>query len=431
MKIIFKTLSALGLLVFLFTFSACNDDPEPDSGPDFNIISSPSFSVEETYDNGWIKYARHLFFDGSVRSEFEYYENGYIKTATVYSDYPQYHKYMEVSRDINNNPISSTYYNKDGSIDASFEYDNGLLIKKTVNSENGTAVTLFENRQISSIKYTSKDQSTGTDIVYNSNSREITITNAGEVVYNALLPLEMSLGEGADSFTNLALVNPFAGQSFSAINALTSSSSSIKWENTLKPTDFIPVSKLYKSFQNQYQPFHTDFAISTDSYREVIEQFPAGEDQILIAGSQYVKDQLSLQISFDTREGIKNEREADVNAFTLKYGNEYNNISYRGKYLYIVGVLRNLPSDVTLRDQIKDIAYDKAQDLTSGTSTVSEADQKLLDRVFFEVKIFTSAMEDLRGKTIESFDDYEAVVEELEASESKIIQRQYQTFDYL
>lgn len=431
MKVIFKSLLALSLVACLLTFSACVDDPEPDPGPDFGIYTSTSFIVEETHDNGWVKYARQLFFDGSTRSEFEYYENGYIKTAIVYSDYPEYHKYMEVSRDIENRPISSTYYNEDGSINASFEYENGLLTQKTVNSDNGSAVTLFENGQISSIKYTTEDQAMTTDIVYTNNAREITISNSEEVAYNGLSPIETALGEGAHSFSNLALVNPFAGQSFSVSNVLSSSSSSIKWENTLKPTDFVPVARLYKSFQNEYQPFHTDFAINTDTYREIIEQFPVAEDQILIGGYQSVKDQLSLQISFEARENIKNEREADINVFTQKYGNEYNNTSYRGKYLFMVGVLRNLPSDETLRDQIKDIAYNKAYDLTSGTSTVSEADQELLDRVFFELRIFTSAMDDLRGKTIASFEDYESVVQELESSESEIVQRQYQSYDYL
>lgn len=412
---------------------ACSDDPEsePSLSPDFSIRSSTLLDVEETFDNGWIKYARRLFFDGRTRSEFEYYENGYIKTATVYSDYPEYHKYMEVSRDINNKPIVSTYYNADGSIDARFEYIDGLLSMKTVNADNGTTITSFKNGQISKSTFTSSDQTYVTSVVFNTNSREITTTKSGEIIHNAILLLETLLGEGADSFTNLSMSNPFPEQEQNSANILMSYSESLDWEERIYPTQYIPEYKLYKSSQYLSQPFQTNVAVSTDAYREIIEQFPTSEDQVLIAGSLFVKEQQSLVISFETRETVKNQKNDDIEAFKSKFGNEYNHIAYTGKYLYTIGVLRNLPNDPQLRYQLKQIAYNKARHLTSGTSNISKEEQALLDRVFFELKIFTSAMDDLRGKTIESFADYEQVVQELEASESKIVQREYQTFDHL
>ncbi|MCY2687625.1 hypothetical protein [Salinimicrobium sp. TH3] len=137
----FKNYSLLLLFLVTVLLSSCQkEDDVPQT--DYAIGSTSHFELLDQYPNGWIKQGRYQL-SGNPTEEFEYYENGYIKSAKVYASYPQHHLYMEVSRSEDNKPLWSKYYHPDGELWFETAYNNGLPSIKKVYSEAGTAIHTY------------------------------------------------------------------------------------------------------------------------------------------------------------------------------------------------------------------------------------------------------------------------------------------------
>ena len=140
----------LSLLLFSLTLlvASCERDDEMLEQPDFSIKPSLNFKIESSYANGWIKNARYQGLDATPTEIFEYYENGYIKSAQVFASYPNQHMYMEVSRSEDNLPLWSKYYRPDGSLWFTTEYENGLPTQKTIIDASATTVYEYANGEL-------------------------------------------------------------------------------------------------------------------------------------------------------------------------------------------------------------------------------------------------------------------------------------------
>ena len=82
-----KKFSLSLLLLATVLLSSCQKD-ETIPQTDYSIESDISFELISQHSNGWIKEAQYNNFhleETVPQNEFEYYENGYIKSAKVYS----------------------------------------------------------------------------------------------------------------------------------------------------------------------------------------------------------------------------------------------------------------------------------------------------------------------------------------------------------
>ena len=77
------------LLAVSVLLSSCEKE-ENVPQTDYSIESTSGFELVSQHANGWIKEG-HYQLAGGPTKEFEYYENGYIKSAKVYASYPQQH----------------------------------------------------------------------------------------------------------------------------------------------------------------------------------------------------------------------------------------------------------------------------------------------------------------------------------------------------
>ena len=422
------------LICLIIGLTSCKDEIQNELiEQDFSIQSTDHFELISQYENGWIKEGRYTR-SGQVTSEFEYHENGYIKSAKLYKSFPSQHLYMEVSRSENNEPLSSKYYLADGTLWMETTYEQAMPTIKKVYNEIGITDHHYLGGGISSSDFNSNDESKRilTDFSKGKGSRSVMVNKEGATIYEASFSSIPQLGDGLLSGHEVQVGNPF-GQVESNYNKLFQTySSSPSWENSVKPLDYISPYILSDKYYGSSNEVITAFTLNTPLYQSILEQYPFTEEGILMSGVKYVDGFRSISIPFDLRNSLAALYESDSADYVLKFGQEYiQNIAY-GKSSILIGALRNMPTDRNTVAEIKSIAQKKMNSLLSADGIgISEEEQAMLDKVWFEVRLFSYLPEHQNGIVINSYADYEQGINAINAAELSIIQLEYKTVEYL
>lgn len=420
-------------LLFSITIllSSCEkEDNVPET--DYSIGSTSHFELLDQHGNGWIKQGRYQL-SGNPTEEFEYYENGYIKSAKVYASYPQQHLYMEVSRSEDNEPLWSKYYHPDGELWFETEYMNGLPTVKKVYSEEGTAVHTYTDGELSLVDFTAADGSSTAFTTYNKagGSRNVTITRNGETIFDENYAYREQVGAGIHTQTHVPVANPYGTTEISYFKLNQSFSQSPSWENDSDPIGFMFPYRLFDEFYNPGDYFAGKFAVSTELYQSVIEQYPVTERGVLIGGGKYEDGYEAFSESWEVRDSLAKVYAEDPALYTLRYGNEYVKKVGYGKIFFVIGAIRNLPTDSNVADDIKNIARKHMSALISGSTGITSKEQEKLDRVWFEVKFFSTLKEHMNGIVIHANEDYDNAIQKINDAESSVIQLQYESVENL
>ena len=204
-KILTYPLLIILISTCIFSLSGCKDDESPT--PDYSIVSDDIIEVISLHDNGWIKEGKKKVLD-EVTTEFEYYENGYLKHAKTFSRYPAYHLESEVYRSSDNLPVSSKYYSSEGKLYMEFEYTNGSLASKKLLLPESSTEYIYQNGNIQSITYTSSEANNQSITTFKAseNTRNLQVKFDGDIMYEADYPYYKGKSPGtASSITS----NPF------------------------------------------------------------------------------------------------------------------------------------------------------------------------------------------------------------------------------
>ncbi len=415
--------------------TSCKKDDLPNEieEPDFSIQSTTDFAVISQYENGWIKEGRYPA-SGNPMKEFEYYENGYIKTAKIYSTLGAYHLSMEVARSINNKPEWSKYYYSDGSLWIETIYENGLPSVKKVYDNKGITTHEYTDGMLTSSTFLSNDESITTSNKLNASAsnRTVSVYVNDNTYFEQTSTFEPKLGDGLYSDFEIQVGNPFGEIEGDYINLFESYATSPSWERYLEAANFVRPYILLDHTYIYGNEFIRSFAISTELYQSIIEQYPFNEQGILVGGSRYIDGYSNIQLPFDVRDSLANVYENDSANYVLKYGDEYiEKIGY-GKSMMLIGAIRNLPTNALLADELRQIADKKLDALTSENSPALTAEeQAMLDKVWFEVRFFSYVPEHRSGVVINSYQDYQQTVEAVDDTELSVIQLEYKSCEYL
>ena len=422
---------ALLLAVTVLLSSCQKDDNLPQT--DYSIESDNYFKVSSNYPNGWIKEAKRVDYLDNPYEQFEYYENGYIKSAKIYSSFPQQHLYMEVSRSEDNKPLWSKYYTPEGDLWFETEYENGLALEKKVYSEKGTSIYSYEEGDLVSVEFTSADNSGLSSTVYDktAGTRTVTIKKDGETILEEVYPYIESTGAAILTNNQVPLANPFANPegNYRIINE--SFSHNAIWQNDADPIEGVPPYRNFNEFYFPNNTFATKFAVSSELYQSIIEQYPVTEDQVLTLNYKYKEGSSGFLPPYEERLSLTEEMEQDPSLFELKYGNEYVEKVYYGKIIYMVGALRNMPTKKNVANEIKNLARKKMNLIIDGNVQLTAEEQEVLDKVWFEVKFFSTLKTHHNGIVLNNSDDFNAVFQEVQDSESSIIQLEYAVFEHM
>ncbi|RXG18655.1 hypothetical protein DSM03_10118 [Leeuwenhoekiella aestuarii] len=425
----------LSFLLFTLTFllASCERDDEMLQQPDFTIKPSLNFKIESTYDNGWIKSAQYQNIDGSPTEVFEYYENGFIKSAQVYASYPQQHLYMEVSRSEDNLPLESTYYRPDGSVWFTTAYEAGLLRQKTVVDTSGTTVYAYQNGELVSTTFTNAATNSISTTTYDraTDTRHFTVVAGETTLFDQEYPYHETMGAGIDTQTQAPLGNPFGAVESFYLPLYQSFSKSLSWQHDADPISMMLPYRLFDTFYNPGNYFATQFTVATDLYQAVIEQYPVTENGVMMAGGKYEAGIDRLENSFAIRDSLSKVRQADPERYKQKYGDAYLHKVGYGKYFFIIGAVRNLPTDENTQQMIKEAARKKINSLTQEGVELTSEEQKLLAKVWFELKFFSTLKAHTHGIVINSLQDYEHALQEINEADDAVIQLQYKSVDNL
>lgn len=430
-----KSVSLALLIAGSVLLSSC--DKEDHNGPqtDYSIESDVSFELISQHSNGWIKEGRITsYYSGEdvPSNEFEYYENGNIKSAKLYTTYPQQHLYMEVSRSEDNKPLWSKYYTPEGDLWFETEYDNGLPSVKKVYSEKGTAVHTYTDGDLVSVEFTTADNKGSSTTVYDrtAGTRKVTITQDGETVLQEEYEYE-NYGDGVISSNEVPTANPFDNTEGSYRKLLESFFQNAQWEYSADPIEYINPYRTFSEFYVRESKFATEFAVSSDLYQSIIEQYPVTEDEVLILSSKFTEGIGSFLPPFEERRALKIEMEQNPSLFELKYGNEYVEEIYFGKNIFIIGALRNMPTSTSAANEIKTLAQKHMNAIINGKDQLSTEEMEILDKVWFEVKFFSTLQKHRNGVVLNTTEDYNAAAEEVFDAESSVIQMQYVPFGHM
>lgn len=420
------------LLAVLVLFSSCQKEDELPP-IDYSIDSSLSFELISQHENGWIKEGRNHSGIDQPSEEFEYYENGYIKSAKVYASYPQQHLYMEVSRSENNKPLWSKYYTPEGELWFETEYENGLPSVKKVYSEEGTSVHNFINGELTSVEYTAADDSSSSITSYDKaeGTRNVKISKNGNLILDETYPYQEQVGSGVYTSNHVPVANPFGDTETSFYTLNESFQQSPVWQFDTDPIDIMFP---YRYYDTSYYPgdyFATRFAVSTYLYQSIIEQYPVTENGVLIAGAQYVKGFDRFEDSWEVRDSLEQVYNEDPELYKLKYGDQYVEMKGYGQSFIVIGAIRNLPSDNQVANEIKGLAKRKMMSLLYDHTGLTASEQEILDKVWFEVKFFSSLKEHLNGVVIDFREDYQQANQKVIDAELSVIQLKYKDVEKL
>lgn len=426
-----KTLLIATSLLSL-TLTSCNDDTEnPVTPPNFEIVSSESFKVLETYENGWIKEAVQYRYDTHPWYEFSYYQNGHIKSYRLYRQgIDVYSVYLEHTRSENDLPLTSKYYDVDGDVFAELSYNDGLIASKRINYGGAQTTFLYEGGVIQRVEKTDEQTGAQTLITYNhtANKRTVKITVPEKPDYILETSLSNLPGTGFSITDDIQLLNLMGDDfDYSALTVNQSFASSlIKMTSVdigqlcISPVNYFYIDDEFKATVGYNEASLFKNLMNSDLNRSIREQYPFTEGTVFVGQSMSVKEQFSLghlsEVIENTNE-LKNQYAGD---FELLYGNGYVSKFFTGKNLLVIGTIRNLPSDLTLRSQIVDTANKFANDLINNTNTLTAEEQELLSRVFFQLKAHSNIL-DINGKTITSYNDYQQVVNLVTAAEAPVV----------
>ncbi|GHA45854.1 hypothetical protein GCM10007103_28730 [Salinimicrobium marinum] len=419
------------LLAALVLFSSCEKE-EDVSQTDYSIKSTSGFELISRHSNGWIKEGQYQL-TGGPTNEFEYYENGYIKSAKVYASYPQQHLYMEISRSEDNKPLWSRYFQPDGELWFETEYSNGLPSVKKVYSEEGTAIHNYTHGELSSIEFTAADNSSTSTTTYNAaaGTRKVTITSNGQIILEENYPYKEQVGAGIYTSNYVPVANPFGATETSYFKLNQSSSKSPVWRNNANAIEFMFPYRLFNKYYDPGDYFATRFAVSTELYQTVIEQFPVTENGVLIGGGKYEDGYDYFYNKREVRDSLAKVYEENPALYKLKYGNEYIEKQGYGRVFFVIGAIRNLPTSNNAANDLKDIARRQMDAMLYGGTGITPEEQEMLDKVWFEIKFFSSLKEHRNGLVIDSAEDYNNALEELNASDLSIFQLKYQSVENL
>lgn len=420
------------IVLAILLFSSCQkDDNIPQT--DYSIESSDYIQIISTYQNGWIKEAKHIDSQDRPDDEFEYYENGYIKSAKIYSSTEQQHLYMEVSRSEDNKPLWSKYYTREGDLWFETEYENGLPSIKKVYSEKGTSVFEYEEGDLAAVEFTRADNSASSLTVFdkNADTRTVTIKKDGEIILNQVYPYTEAVGTGILTSNQVPLANPFDNPEGDYREIDETFSHNPSWQYDANPVEEIPVYRYFSDFYYDNSTFATKFAVNTELYQSIIEQYPVTEDEVLTLNYKYKKGSNSFVPPLEESQSLTEERENDLSLFALKYGNEYVEEVYYGKVIYMIGALRNIPTNDKAAGEIKKLARKKMAFIIDGQDQLTAEEEEVLDKVWFEVKFFSTLKSHRNGIVLNNNLDYNAVIQEFQNAESSIIQLEYAAFENL
>lgn len=419
------------LLAVTLLLSSCQKEDVPQT--DYSIESNDYFELISQHENGWIKEARHGG-DQPTR-EYEYYQNGYIKTAKIYSNAPQQHLYLEVSRSEDNKPLWSKYYYPDGNLWFETEYENGLPSNKKVYSETGTTIYTYTNGDLSSAEFTASDNSTSSKTIYDKSNgqRAVTINNNGENILTENHPYQEKFGASINTNAYMPLGNPFGISETSYFHINETFSRSPTWQNKVNPLVYFYPYRLFDGyFYNDYQPQSgISFAITDELYQSIIEQYPFTEDEVLVGGYKYQHGSDNFNSIGKVRDSLKAEYNNNPELFELKYGNQYVTRVGYGKNYIIIGAIRNLPTNDNVATDIKELARKKMQNIMYSPVIITAEEQEILNKVWFELKFFSTLKEHRNGVVLNSHEDYLNVLQEVYDAEVSIIQLFYSSFEDL
>lgn len=420
------------LLAVTVLLSSCQKE-ESIPQTDYSIESDDYFQVVSNYPNGWIKEAKHVDYLERLDNEFEYYENGNLKSAKIYSSTQQQHLYMEVSRSEDNKPLWSKYYTPEGEVWFKTNYENGLTSEKIIYSEKGTSIYSYEEGDLVSVEFTSTDNSGTSSTVFDKNAgtRTVTIQKEGETILEEVYPYTESTGAAILTNNQVPLANPFANTEGNYLKIDETFYHNPVWQNDADPIEEIPPFRNYFDFQYDHSTFATKFAVSSELYQTIIEQYPVTEDGVLVLNYKYKEGSSAFLPPFEERKSLTEEMARDPSLFELKYGNEYVNKVYYGKVIFMIGALRNMPTGDKAANEIKSLARKKMGYIIDGENPLKAEEQEKLDKVWFEVRFFSTLKSHRNGIVLNTNNDYKEVVQEFQDSESSIIQLEYAAYEHM
>jgi hypothetical protein len=428
-----KTLPAIILAVIVVSLNSCDDTPTSPA-PDFGIVSTETFKVLETYENGWIKKAEQYNTNNQILREFSYYQNGYLKSYRLYRERLQNNQavttlYLEHERNDADLPVRSTYYDFNGNLFAELLYSDGLLASKVIHYKDTKTTWLYQQ---GSIQRVAKESHTGDTTVvtydYSANKRFIKISIPDKSAYTVESPLRRELGTGFNATDDIPLLNILGDKSdFSVTTINYSSWSSLSRETAVdvKALGFAPIE--YYDLENDFvgkfggpnEAQAMKSLLNSSFNRSLMEQYPFAEETVLIARSRSIESQYRLKDNLldDVIASTKNLRTTYAEDFERLYGDGYVTKFITGKNLLIIGTIRNLPSDPTLRDRIITAAEKYANDLMIDQNTLTQEEKNLLSRVFFQLKAHSNLLE-INGRILKSYSDYSDVVDMIDTADA-------------
>ncbi|GAA4315770.1 hypothetical protein GCM10023115_26400 [Pontixanthobacter gangjinensis] len=423
------------IMAVMVLLSSCQKDENLPQN-DFSIESEEFFKVISQHPNGWIKEARNLDYtlEGNIPlDEFEYYENGYIKYAKVYSSYPQQHLSMEISRSEDNKPLWSKYYTTEGDLWFETEYEDGLPKEKKVYSEKGTAVHTYSEGELISVIFTTADGNGETTTIFDpvAGTKKVTILKNAETILEEEYAYQEGFGDGILTSNQVPLANPFTDPEAHFRPDNSQFSHSPIWEYSADPIDAMPYFRDYSELYFPPRYFDSRLAVNSSLYQSVIEQYPITEDEVLISNFKHRENNGDFLAPSEERKALKEEMENDPELFELKYGNEYVETIHYGKYFFIIGALRNMPTSEKAAQEIKGIARKRMDEILSGKDYLNAQERETLSKVWFEVKFFSNLKQHHNGIVMRSSSDYDAATEEFLDAESTIVRMEYRKFEHL
>jgi hypothetical protein len=340
---------------------------------------------------------------------------------------------MEVSRSEDNKPLWSKYYTREGDLWFETEYENGLASQKKVYSEKGTSVYSYENGDLVSVDFTRADNSGTSSTVFDktAGTRTVTIKKDGETILEEVYPYTESTGATILTNNQVPLATPFSNTEGNYRQLNESFSTSPIWKHDADPIEEVNPFRYFFDPFHDYSIFATKFAVNTELYQSIIEQYPVTEDEVLVLNHKYKEAKSGFLPPSEERRSLTEEMEQNPSLFELKYGNEYAEEVYYGKIIFMIGALRNMPTGDKATKEIKKLARKKMDFILDGKDQLTAEEQEILDKVWFEVKFFSTLKSHRNGIVLNNNNDFNAVIEEYQDSESSIIQLEYAAFEHM
>ncbi|TPE45832.1 hypothetical protein [Pontibacter mangrovi] len=437
---------SLVLAVAVLLSSCQKDDNVPHT--DYSIKCNSELEVISQYPNGWIKEAKTIISSNSgsrTKEEFEYYQNGYIKSAKLYRVLPTDHLYMEVSRSEDNKPLWSKYYLPEGNVWFETEYENGLPLVKKFYSEEGIAIHEYDDGELISIEYTAANNISNSIITYDqaAGTRNVNILNNGQTILNENYPIQDQVGTGFYSKTFVPVADVFEDIEtvYRDKNWGKSLLSSTDWKY-----DINSFNELIYPEPAGFRKLNTKLAVSNPMYQAIIEQYPVTENGVMLTGGYDLEAFKEFSPSFIISDSLAKVKEDEPEFFELKYGQEIIKKVDFGKNYIVIGAIRNLPTNDEAAEKIKEIARMRMDEIQGYSFTMmrdnkitfiqgeignglTAEEQDLLGKVWFEVKFFSNLKQHQNGIVLNTEEDYKKAIKAVNDADFSVINLEYLLID--